>query len=149
MPDSEILPALAEIEIDRSRNRPHGNALCDLTLDIHVQVTAHLVTMDQRAFEGEQSLELSSVYVSLTYDPLDATALMARVKSPKAGAVVLFAGTLGIATRVTRIYQAKYYHFSDRLHAGLFRFQDCYSSIILDLCAISVEVVTEHSEGCA
>ena len=47
----------------------------------------------QRAFEGEQSLTSESVYVSLTYDELDASKAMARVKSPKAGAVVLFAGT--------------------------------------------------------
>jgi molybdopterin synthase catalytic subunit len=43
-------------------------------------------------FEGEQSLSEPNIYVSLTYDPLDASAAMARVKSPKAGAVVLFAG---------------------------------------------------------
>ena len=43
-------------------------------------------------FEGEQSLSEPDIYVSLTYDPLDASAAMARVKSPKAGAVVLFAG---------------------------------------------------------
>ncbi|RMY97412.1 hypothetical protein D0864_04789 [Hortaea werneckii] len=46
----------------------------------------------QRAFEGEQSLTSEGVYVSLTYDELDASKAMARVKSPKAGAVVLFAG---------------------------------------------------------
>lgn len=49
-------------------------------------------SMEQRKFEGEQSLSSPDVYVSLTYDPLDAAAAMARVKSPKAGAVVLFAG---------------------------------------------------------
>lgn len=46
----------------------------------------------QRAFDGEQSLSEDNIYVSLTYDELDATKAMARVKSPKAGAVVLFAG---------------------------------------------------------
>ena len=45
-----------------------------------------------RTFEGEQSLSEESIYVSLTYDELNATKAMARVKSPKAGAVVLFAG---------------------------------------------------------
>ena len=45
------------------------------------------------AFPGEQVLTDANIYVSLTYDPLDATAMLARVKSPKAGAVVLFAGT--------------------------------------------------------
>ncbi|KAI7288179.1 hypothetical protein KC345_g79 [Hortaea werneckii] len=38
------------------------------------------------------SLTSEGVYVSLTYDELDASKAMARVKSPKAGAVVLFAG---------------------------------------------------------
>lgn len=46
-----------------------------------------------RLFEGEKSLSEQDVYVSLTYDELDAKAMMDRVKSPKAGAVVLFAGT--------------------------------------------------------
>ncbi|KAK4609154.1 Molybdopterin synthase catalytic subunit [Fulvia fulva] len=48
--------------------------------------------MNARSFEGEKSLEEQDIFVSLTYDLLDATAQMARVKSPKAGAVVLFAG---------------------------------------------------------
>ena len=48
----------------------------------------------KQQFQGEQSLSEDSIHVSLTYDPLDSTAAMARVKSPKAGAVVLFAGTL-------------------------------------------------------
>ncbi|KAK5740127.1 hypothetical protein LTR17_004839 [Elasticomyces elasticus] len=44
------------------------------------------------AFPGTQSLTEPSIHVALTYSPLDASAAMARVKSPKAGAVVLFAG---------------------------------------------------------
>jgi len=54
-----------------------------------------------RAFEGEQSLSEPNIYVSLTYDALDASTAMARVKSPKAGAVVLFAGTRTIPTTTT------------------------------------------------
>ncbi|KAI5364578.1 Putative molybdopterin biosynthesis MoaE [Septoria linicola] len=51
------------------------------------------VPNDDKKFEGEQSREdEENVYVSLTYDTLDATKQMARVKSAKAGAVVLFAG---------------------------------------------------------
>ena len=48
-----------------------------------------------RLFEGEQALEEQNVYVyvSLTYDELNAKTTMDRVKSPKAGAVVLFSGT--------------------------------------------------------
>lgn len=48
--------------------------------------------MEQSA--DEQSLELPSIHVSLTSSSLDATIALSRVKSPKAGAVVLFAGTL-------------------------------------------------------
>ena len=46
----------------------------------------------ERRFEGEQSLSEPNIHVALTYEPLDSTKAMARVKSPKAGAVVLFAG---------------------------------------------------------
>lgn len=45
-----------------------------------------------RLFDGEKSLSEQDVYVSLTYDELDAKYTMDRVKSPKAGAVVLFSG---------------------------------------------------------
>lgn len=45
-----------------------------------------------RLFDGEKSLSEQDVYVSLTYDELNAKHMMDRVKSPKAGAVVLFAG---------------------------------------------------------
>lgn len=45
-----------------------------------------------RLFEGEKSLAEQDLYVSLTYDELNAKSTMDRVKSPKAGAVVLFAG---------------------------------------------------------
>jgi len=59
----------------------------------------------ERAFEGEQCLSEpdSAIYVSLTYDELDATKAMARVKSPKAGAVVLFAGTIFSSSSHTTI----------------------------------------------
>ena len=45
-----------------------------------------------RLFDGEKSLSEQGVYVSLTYDELNAKSMVDRVKSPKAGAVVLFAG---------------------------------------------------------
>jgi molybdopterin synthase catalytic subunit len=47
----------------------------------------------KQPFEGEESLSEDNIHVSLTYDPLDSSTALARVKSPKAGAVVLFAGT--------------------------------------------------------
>ena len=62
----------------------------DFTL--HSSTKANIVSMDEHRFEGEQSLASDNVYVSLTYNPLDTAAAMSRVKSPKAGAVVLFAG---------------------------------------------------------
>jgi hypothetical protein len=48
---------------------------------------------DTRHFEGEKALTSDNIYVSLTYDSLDSNIALSRVKSPKAGAVVLFAGT--------------------------------------------------------
>lgn len=39
------------------------------------------------------SLESPGIYVALTYDPLDAKPIMDKVRSPQAGATVLFAGT--------------------------------------------------------
>ncbi|KAI9784495.1 MAG: Molybdopterin synthase catalytic subunit [Peltula sp. TS41687] len=47
--------------------------------------------------DEEQQHELSrakgSIYVALTHAPLDLQSIMDRVRSPKAGAIVLFAGT--------------------------------------------------------
>lgn len=56
--------------------------------------TRHISMSDAipRQFLGEKSITEDNIYVSLTYDPLDAALQIARVKSPKAGAVVLFAG---------------------------------------------------------
>jgi hypothetical protein len=51
-----------------------------------------------RLFEGEKSLAEQDIYVSLTYDELNAKSIMDRVKSPKAGAVVLFAGKLSLTS---------------------------------------------------
>lgn len=45
-----------------------------------------------QVFEGDLSRSDEGVSVTLTYDELDSKAVMAQVKSPKAGAVVLFAG---------------------------------------------------------
>lgn len=48
--------------------------------------------------EEEQSLSEPNVYVSITHNPLDSNVALSGVKSPKAGAVVLFAGTPSTAT---------------------------------------------------
>ncbi|OQO00629.1 hypothetical protein B0A48_13119 [Cryoendolithus antarcticus] len=42
-------------------------------------------------FAGEQALTDSSIHVSLTYDPLVSQSILDLVKSPSAGAIVLFA----------------------------------------------------------
>jgi len=44
--------------------------------------------------ETQTKLELTAegCYVALTHDPLDVKAIMDRVRSPEAGAIVLFAG---------------------------------------------------------
>jgi molybdopterin synthase catalytic subunit len=39
-----------------------------------------------------KELQEGSCYVALTHDHLDSTSMMDRVRSPKAGAIVLFAG---------------------------------------------------------
>lgn len=39
-----------------------------------------------------KELQDDECYVALTHDQLDAKAMMDRVRSPKAGAIVLFAG---------------------------------------------------------
>lgn len=49
-----------------------------------------------------KSLIDGDMHVELTYDHLDPTTAMNRVKSPKAGAVVLFAGMLLHAIYRTR-----------------------------------------------
>lgn len=41
-----------------------------------------------------QGLEDNGVSVSLTYGPLDVSSVVASVRSPRAGAIVLFAGEL-------------------------------------------------------
>lgn len=43
--------------------------------------------------QRELSREEGSIYVALTHLPLDVQSIMDRVRSPKAGAIVLFAGT--------------------------------------------------------
>lgn len=61
--------------------------------DQSASTSGSTTTFSTRLFEGEKSLSEPDVYVSLTYDELNAKTTMDRVKSPKAGAVVLFAGT--------------------------------------------------------
>ncbi|VBB72917.1 Putative molybdenum cofactor synthesis protein 2 large subunit [Podospora comata] len=43
--------------------------------------------------EGESSISLPGIYVSLTDLPLDILSVMDKVRSPEAGAIVTFAGT--------------------------------------------------------
>ncbi|KAK4659889.1 Molybdopterin synthase catalytic subunit [Podospora pseudocomata] len=43
--------------------------------------------------EGESSISLPGIYVSLTDLPLDILSIMDKVRSPEAGAIVTFAGT--------------------------------------------------------
>ncbi|KAH7057398.1 Molybdopterin biosynthesis MoaE, partial [Macrophomina phaseolina] len=53
---------------------------------------AHTTTMPETSSEP-MLREEDGIHVELTYDHLDVVSVMQRVKSPKAGAVVLFAGT--------------------------------------------------------
>jgi len=43
--------------------------------------------------QDEQELTSEGCYVALTHSPLDITSTLSRVRSPQAGAIVLFAGT--------------------------------------------------------
>jgi molybdopterin synthase catalytic subunit len=49
-------------------------------------------------FTGIKSEEEEGIYVGLTYDDLDVVSIMNRVKNPKAGAVVMFAGAFSAST---------------------------------------------------
>lgn len=57
------------------------------------------ITMADSMSQDSQSAKLPTefkedgVFVALTHDTLDAVAIMNKVRSPKAGAIVLFAGT--------------------------------------------------------
>ena len=42
--------------------------------------------------ESSNFLQDGGCYVALTYDTLDINAILGRVRSPKAGALILFAG---------------------------------------------------------
>ncbi|SMQ56325.1 unnamed protein product [Zymoseptoria tritici ST99CH_3D7] len=86
----------------------------------------------KQQFSGEQSLTEPNIYVSLTYDPLDATAQMARVKSPQAGAVVLFAGT-------TRS------HFSPSRPITHLSYTTYPSLALRTLLRLSTSILTSHS----
>ena len=70
----------------------HCISTASCTVELHARTQSEVMAKSNRQFDGEQSVFEDDVYVSLTYEPLDATDTLARVKSPKAGAVVLFAG---------------------------------------------------------
>jgi molybdopterin synthase catalytic subunit len=48
-----------------------------------------------------KELSENGCYVALTHDHLDAKSMMDRVRSPKAGAIVLFAGKHHITAKTT------------------------------------------------
>ena len=68
------------------------------------------------------------IHVELTYDPLDAVSAMARVKSPKAGAVVLFAGMLEIRFSFVGIFLSSVFRPSTRV--GLHSFVQTAASLL-------------------
>lgn len=51
------------------------------------------LNQNHKMSESIQERSEGQCYVALTHDHLDAKAIMDRVRSPKAGAIVLFAGT--------------------------------------------------------
>ena len=52
-------------------------------------------------------LQEDECFVALTHDYLDAKAMMDRVRSPKAGAIVLFAGNVNETPQVTGVNISK------------------------------------------
>jgi molybdopterin synthase catalytic subunit len=42
-------------------------------------------------------IEDANIHVEITYNHLDTTSIISKVKSPKAGAIVLFAGTYSVS----------------------------------------------------
>jgi len=50
----------------------------------------HVSTREQ---DSAAEYSAKGIYVALTHDHLDPTAIMDKVRSPSAGAIVLFAGT--------------------------------------------------------
>jgi molybdopterin synthase catalytic subunit len=56
-----------------------------------------------------KELEESNCYVALTHDYLDAASMMDRVRSPKAGAIVLFAGKIPEPSQIISLTYSRYY----------------------------------------
>lgn len=54
---------------------------------------ADTISKDTRSASLPTEFEEDGVFVALTHNTLDAVAIMNKVRSPKAGAIVLFAGT--------------------------------------------------------
>lgn len=50
--------------------------------------------MDSSSLPPPQSMSEENIHVELTHEPLSITGTLDRVRSPKAGALVLFAGLL-------------------------------------------------------
>lgn len=48
---------------------------------------------DTQSVNDTTEFKEDDVYVALTHETLDAVAIMNKVRNPKAGAIVLFAGT--------------------------------------------------------
>jgi hypothetical protein len=65
------------------------------SFDIEIIITMSDSTPEQKQFNNTPTeFEEDGVFVALTHDTLDAVAIMNKVRSPKAGAIVLFAGTI-------------------------------------------------------
>jgi hypothetical protein len=92
-PRCEWVSGFARKDDQRGLENNPSTATITITSSNTISLSLPDMAGAQKAFEGEQSLGEVGIHVSLTYDVLDATKSMARVKSPKAGAVVLFAGT--------------------------------------------------------
>lgn len=54
---------------------------------------ADSISKDTQSANSPTEFKEDGVFVALTHDTLDAVAIMNKVRSPKAGAIVLFTGT--------------------------------------------------------
>lgn len=67
------------------------------------QLEGHQISTMSETQASIQHLEGEDISVALTHEPLDAREIMNQVKSPKAGAIVLFAGELDVIHQQSQI----------------------------------------------
>ena len=88
------------LRIEREQTKP---SLSNISHD-NVTFKINMASPSEPPMQTPSFLEEENVHVELTPDPLHVTKVMSRVKSPKAGAVVLFAGMCGNSSSYKGFY---------------------------------------------